>query len=297
MVANIFLNSILRVLKDKKQTLKKKRKKKRNLSKKFHYNNRSNIYQNKYYRKKTKKIYKKKFKYKHYSRNYQRKNFKYKKYYKYRTKYKKYNYGHQNKKYFYRQNRKYKYRRCKFLRRKIKISLKKNRIFKSVFFFILKYFILLRAAHFLIKSTLEKKKPTIFQFYNYNFLFIFSKIKKIHKSLNLISLINLAMKNLQKTKGRFFISLIPLLRTLRYFYNRKAIQGYKLICKGRFSRRQRASKRVFQEGSISFGNIKSKTDYIFKDVVLKNSICGFKLYVTYRDYDKKKSKFFFEKKK
>ena len=89
------------------------------------------------------------------------------------------------------------------------------------------------------------------------------------------------MRDLKRTKGRFFISLIPLLRALRYFYNHKMIQGYKLICKGRFSRRQRSNKRTFQEGSISFGNIASKTDYIFKDVVLKNSLCGFKLYVTY----------------
>jgi hypothetical protein len=60
---------------------------------------------------------------------------------------------------------------------------------------------------------------------------------------------------------------------------RASIMGYKLVLKGRFSRKQRASKATLLIGKVPLNTLNIKLDYVFMTVPLKNSAISLKLYL------------------
>jgi hypothetical protein len=57
------------------------------------------------------------------------------------------------------------------------------------------------------------------------------------------------------------------------------LMGYKFVFRGRFSRKQRASKATLLIGKVPLNTLKLKVDYVFMTVPIKNSAMSFKLYL------------------
>lgn len=55
--------------------------------------------------------------------------------------------------------------------------------------------------------------------------------------------------------------------------------GYKLVFKGRFSRKQRASKATLLIGKVPLNTLKCHVDYVFMTMPFKNSAISLKLYL------------------
>lgn len=55
--------------------------------------------------------------------------------------------------------------------------------------------------------------------------------------------------------------------------------GFKFVLKGRFSRKQRASKISLLIGKVPLNTLKYKVDYSFITIPLKNSAISLKLYL------------------
>lgn len=53
--------------------------------------------------------------------------------------------------------------------------------------------------------------------------------------------------------------------------------GFKIHCKGRFSRKQRASSIWYQEGKVPLNTLSSRIDYSFHTIPLRNSLCSIKV--------------------
>lgn len=66
-------------------------------------------------------------------------------------------------------------------------------------------------------------------------------------------------------------------RMLRY-----NLLGYKVSCNGRMSRRGRASSFIRSRGKFPFSAVVSFVSYGFTTVVLKNSICGIKVWLFFK---------------
>lgn len=58
-----------------------------------------------------------------------------------------------------------------------------------------------------------------------------------------------------------------------------SIMGFKFVFKGRFSRKQRASKITLLIGKVPLNTLKYKIDYSFVTIPLKNSAISLKLYI------------------
>ena len=61
----------------------------------------------------------------------------------------------------------------------------------------------------------------------------------------------------------------------------KALTGFKIACSGRLSRRGRASHYVRSRGKNPLSKITAFVSYAFRSVVLKNSVCGIKVWLFY----------------
>ena len=78
------------------------------------------------------------------------------------------------------------------------------------------------------------------------------------------------------------------LRDLRQKYIPKystLLYGFKIVIKGRFSRKQRASKVIMTVGKVPLNTGDAVIDYTFLTIPLKNSAVGIKVYL-YRNGNK-----------
>lgn len=87
---------------------------------------------------------------------------------------------------------------------------------------------------------------------------------------------------LQKKYTLMYV-LRPVLRDLYFKQNQKRIKGYKLVCSGRFTRKQIATKTWFKRGAISSNQLLNNMDYSYRAVKLKYGVCGIKLWINYGD--------------
>ena len=55
--------------------------------------------------------------------------------------------------------------------------------------------------------------------------------------------------------------------------------GFKMVLKGRFSRKQRASKITLIKGKVPLNTFKMRVGYSFAHITLKNSAISLKLYL------------------
>lgn len=60
--------------------------------------------------------------------------------------------------------------------------------------------------------------------------------------------------------------------------------GFKMIFRGRFSRKDRASKMTLVMGKVPLNTLESKIDYTFLTMPLKNSIISFKIYMYRKEF-------------
>ena len=68
----------------------------------------------------------------------------------------------------------------------------------------------------------------------------------------------------------------PIVRlSLRYY------RGFRIVCKGRFTRAQMATERVYRRGSLRLSSLQANLDYAQKFVVLKYGACNLKIWLRY----------------
>ena len=79
--------------------------------------------------------------------------------------------------------------------------------------------------------------------------------------------------------GKIMSDILYILNHLIKFEN---LTGYKIVCNGRLSRRGRSSSLLRSRGSMPLSTYCTYVDYSYQSVVLKNSICGIKVWLYYK---------------
>ena len=76
----------------------------------------------------------------------------------------------------------------------------------------------------------------------------------------------------------------PLTKQLKNYFRLSAsrIRGWKIMCAGRFSRKEIASFIVYKGGAFGFSVVNAFLDYHFSKVILKYSVCGIKVWLVLR---------------
>lgn len=145
----------------------------------------------------------------------------------------------------------------------------------------------------------------------FRFRFIFSDLSKVLRRLRYLVLLNSLKLDLSRILGRDalinvisvhkgsyhpiliakFITfrlmyqfrlgevIYPLLKELRRARLYSKIRGIMIICSGRLTRRQRASKKVYRQGKIGISTIKNNIIYAFDTVRLRYGVSGIKVYI------------------
>ena len=87
------------------------------------------------------------------------------------------------------------------------------------------------------------------------------------------------LKN-KNTFGHTMTQVVPIFNQM--LYQVKLLSGYKITCNGRLSRRGRAAAYIKSRGKLPFSRTSAYVSYSCRSVVLKNSICGIKVWLFYR---------------
>jgi len=90
---------------------------------------------------------------------------------------------------------------------------------------------------------------------------------------------NFIIKKLSKNYS-FISILIPLMKELK---KHPTINGYRIKCKGRFTKRQRAIYQTFKYGKIKYNNFNNYVSYNLNYVPLKYGVSTVKLWISYRN--------------
>lgn len=75
--------------------------------------------------------------------------------------------------------------------------------------------------------------------------------------------------------------LFPVLKDLTYKVKSNVFLGYKLVCSGRFTRKQIATYTWVKKGSIKFNSVSNLIKYSETRIKLKYGLCGIKLWINY----------------
>ena len=174
----------------------------------------------------------------------------------------------------------------RWLNRNKKIYLKKKKrikimiIYKKLYKYLIKYSFCYLYWFFLFKTWknyLHKfKKKTTFFFHLYNIDFI---------SINVGVVATYIAKRLIQ-RHRLNYTIKPVLRDLNIRLKQKKIKGFRILCVGRFTRRQIAEKNWFKEGPVPNNNFSHLITYKQIKVRLKYGICGIKVWLNYGNKDK-----------
>jgi len=84
---------------------------------------------------------------------------------------------------------------------------------------------------------------------------------------------------IQRQSLRFILR--PILRDLSIRLKQQKIQGYKILCAGRFTRRQIAERNWYKQGAISNNNFSNVIAYTQTKVRLKYGTCGIKVWLNF----------------
>lgn len=90
--------------------------------------------------------------------------------------------------------------------------------------------------------------------------FFFIRLKQYYTIWEVLKNINFLFRGLMKKKKRF-------------------VKGYKIMCCGRFSRKQRTTYNWKSFGSLALSTVKSRLDYSYRTIALKYSSCTIKVWV------------------
>lgn len=108
----------------------------------------------------------------------------------------------------------------------------------------------------------------------------FSKFNIVLKKLE-VSEINAAIMSKYiaiRLRQRFQLkeALMPMLRHLS---NNEYVRGFRIVCAGRFTRKEIALYDLRTYSSVPFSGVASRLDFSLSEVVLKYSICGIKVWL------------------
>lgn len=138
-------------------------------------------------------------------------------------------------------------------------------------------------------------KKLIFYLYwivlNKTLSFFFSKInKKTSFELNIYSLdsLNISAEAITsylslKLQKRYSLNWVlkPILKDLSTKIKRRDFVGYKIVCSGRFTRKQIATYMWMKDGSLRLNTISNLIKYSEARVRLKYGLCGIKIWINY----------------
>jgi hypothetical protein len=107
-----------------------------------------------------------------------------------------------------------------------------------------------------------------------------SKIKIILKKMDVTDLNATIMARYItiRLRQRFQLkeALLPMLRHLSY---NEYVRGFRVVCAGRFTRKEIALYDLRTYSSVPFSGVSAKLDFALSEVVLKYSICGVKVWL------------------
>ncbi len=119
-------------------------------------------------------------------------------------------------------------------------------------------------------STIEKgKKNILFNVFSLNFLNITSDVISTYISLKL------------QQKYSLNWILRPVLKDLTTKVRKRLILGFKIVCSGRFTRKQIATYSWNKFGSLNISSFSSLVKYSESSVRLKYGLCGIKVWLNY----------------
>lgn len=134
-------------------------------------------------------------------------------------------------------------------------------------------------SYFRIKTRLIHSVKHLFKFF-VNKDSTFKKTKIILKKMETIELnATILSKYIAiRLRQRFQLkeALMPMLRHLS---NNEFIRGFRIVCAGRFTRKEIALYDLRTYSSVPFSGVASRLDYSLSEVVLKYSICGIKVWL------------------
>lgn len=183
---------------------------------------------------------------------------------------------------------------------KLVFSFGKKRKKKFIFLgFFFKFFIFLSNNFFIfLKNIIFTFKPFINNLISKKFSIYFKNISKSQITASLI-----AQYICIRLKQRFSLKEIlkPILKDLT---RNSGINGFRLSCCGRFTKKEIATYKWERRGKISLNTIDAHIDYSYNYVILKYSVCGIKIWLhrnkNYKYFLKKwfeNFRHFYEKKK
>lgn len=85
------------------------------------------------------------------------------------------------------------------------------------------------------------------------------------------------------TFGKTMSIVLPILNKI---FRSGNLLGYKIVCNGRTSRRGRASSFLKSRGKFPYSTVVSYASYGYRTVILKNSICGIKVWLFFKQAPK-----------
>ena len=134
-------------------------------------------------------------------------------------------------------------------------------------------------TYFRIKTRLIQSVKHLFKFF-VNRTSVFQKTKIILKKMETIELnATILSKYIAiRLRQRFQLkeALMPMLKHLS---NNEFIRGFRIVCAGRFTRKEIALYDLRTYSSVPFSGVASRLDYALSEVVLKYSICGIKVWL------------------
>lgn len=89
-----------------------------------------------------------------------------------------------------------------------------------------------------------------------------------------------------KRKATFGKTMSVVLPILNKIFRSGNLLGYKIMCNGRTSRRGRASSYLKSRGKFPYSSVVSYVSYSYRTVILKNSICGIKVWLFFKGVPK-----------
>ena len=156
-------------------------------------------------------------------------------------------------------------------------SISKDKV-KSLYMYVIKilvsnlyWYLLNKSLKFYLNKLSNNTNQYYFNIYSLDFLNVTSDIITTYISLKL------------QQKYSLNWVLRPILKDLSNKIKSKVFLGYKIVCSGRFTRKQIATYMWMKQGSLNLNNFSSLVKYSQTSIKLKYGMCGIKVWLNYGD--------------
>ena len=135
------------------------------------------------------------------------------------------------------------------------------------------WYLINNSLKFYLNNLSNNKDTFHFNIYSLDFLNVTTDIISTYISL--------------KLQQRYSLNWIlrPILKDLTNKVQRKLFLGYKIVCSGRFTRKQIATYMWMKEGSLKLNSFSNLVKYSQTSVKLKYGLCGIKIWLNYGSND------------